>query len=380
MKKLGAIIATLVLPLSTLQSAGAGPTQGGITSDNVEYVAHVPFQVATATGAKVVGEYLYVTSWREFSIYDVSDPLDPELLSSTPFGFKFENEDVATNGEIMLFSETIPQQILHVWNIEDKTNPVEIATVGDGAGDHTADCILDCKYSYGSEGSVVDLRDPAKAKLIGNFFEGKPGGVSDSHDVNEVSPGIVLTSSRPIVLLDARKDPVKPKLLAVGDDESITGGIHSNQWPNDGKDDFVMFSAETNARTRCDNPAVTPPGGFMTWDGSNWQKTGTLQLIDTYRLENGTYADGRPAANGLGCSAHWFEEHQTFNNGGLVAMGAYEHGTRFIDVGSDGMIKEAGWFVPWGGSTSAAYWLDKRIVYAVDYSRGLDILRWTGKF
>ena len=380
MRKLGAIIAALVLPLSTLQSAGAGPTEGGITSDNVEYVAHVPFQVATATGAKVVGKYLYVTSWREFSIYDVSDPLSPELLSTTPFGFKFENEDVATNGQIMLFSETIPQQVLHVWNIEDKTNPVEIATVGDGAGDHTADCILDCKYSYGSEGSVVDLRDPAKAKLIGNFFENEPGGVSDSHDVNEVSPGIVLTSSRPIVLLDARKDPVKPKLLAVGDDDSITGGIHSNQWPNNGKDDFALFSAETNARTRCDNPAASPPGGFMTWDASNWQKTGTLQLIDTYRLENGTYADGRPAANGLGCSAHWFEEHQTFNNGGLVAMGAYEHGTRFIDVGSDGKIKEAGWFVPWGGSTSAAYWLDKRIVYAVDYSRGIDILRWTDKF
>lgn len=376
MKKLGSVLAVLALALAGLQPAGAGPTAGGFASDNVEYVGYVPFQVGTATGAKVVGKFLYVTSWREFSIYDVSDPTSPELLSTTPFGFKFENEDVATNGKIMLFSETIPQQILHVWDVEDKTNPVEIATLGDGAGDHTTDCLLDCRFAYGSEGSVTDLRDPAKPKLMGNFFDKKPGGVSDSHDVNEVAPGIVLTSSRPIVLLDARKDPVNPKVLAVGDDERITGGIHSNQWPNRGSDNIVMFSSETNATGRCSGNN----GAFMTWDGSNWRETHSLKLLDVYQLSNGTYQDGAPPVNGLGCSAHWFEEHETFKNGGLVAMGSYEHGTRFVDIAGNGKIKEVGYFVPYGGSTSAAYWLDKRIVYAVDYSRGIDILRWTDKF
>ncbi|MGH2748630.1 MAG: LVIVD repeat-containing protein, partial [Actinomycetota bacterium] len=356
--------------------AGAGPTAGGFASDNVEYVGYVPFQVGTATGAKVVGKFLYVTSWREFSIYDVSDPTSPELLSTTPFGFKFENEDVATNGKIMLFSETIPQQILHIWDVEDKTNPVEIATLGDGAGDHTTDCLLNCNFAYGSEGTVTDLRDPANPKLLGNFFDKRPGGVTDSHDVNEVAPGIVLTSSRPIVLLDARKDPVNPKVLAIGDDERITGGVHSNQWPNRGRDDIVMFSSETNATGRC----TGNNGAFMTWDGSNWRRTRSLQLLDVYQLSNGTYQDGAPPVNGLGCSAHWFEEHQTFKNGGLVAMGSYEHGTRFVDIARNGKIKEVGYFVPYGGSTSAAYWLDKRIVYAVDYSRGIDILRWTDKF
>jgi hypothetical protein len=357
-------------------SVTAGPSQGGFSSDNVEWIAHIPFQVGSATGAKVVGKYLYVTSWREFSIYDVSDPMDPQLLSTTPFGFKFENEDVATNGEIMLFSETIPQQILHVWNIEDKSNPVEIGQVGDGAGDHTTECILDCKFGYGSEGSVSDLRDPANPKLLGNYFEDKPGGTEDAHDVNEVAPGRVLTSSRPILLLDARKNQVHPKVLAVGDDEKITGGIHSNTWPNDGKDPIVMFSSESNATGRCtgDN------GAFMTWDGSDWARSHSLKLLDIYQLSNGVWADGAPPANGLGCSAHWFQEHPAFRNGGLVALGSYEHGTRFVDIASTGKIKEIGWFVPHAGSTSAAYWMTDRLVYAVDYSRGIDILSYTGKF
>ena len=32
-----------------------------------------------------------------------------------------------------------------------------------------------------------------------------------------------------------------------------------------------------------------------------------------------------------------------------------------------------------GGATSGAYWITNRILYAVDYQRGIDILRYTGK-
>lgn len=34
--------------------------------------------------------------------------------------------------------------------------------------------------------------------------------------------------------------------------------------------------------------------------------------------------------------------------------------------------------LPSAGSTSAAYWITRDIVYAVDYTRGIDILRYTG--
>lgn len=384
-RKLLVVIGAAALSLPMLGISSAGPTAGGFESEDVQWIAHIPFQVGTASGAKRVGNYLYVTSWREFSIYDISDPLTPELLSTTPFGFKFENEDVSTNGKIMLFSEHLPQNVLHIWDIEDKTNPVEIATLPEGGG-HTSSCLFNCKFSYSATGSIpgpttiVDLRDPTAPEVAGDWLhddKGESRGPAPwAHDVTEVAPGLVLTSSRPIMLLDARKDPLNPKLLAVGDDDKVTGFIHSNRWPNNATDDIVMFSSEVPGRARCE---VTE-SMFMTWDASDWKRTRTFNLLDTYRLSNGRYGDGAPPVNGLGCSAHWFEEHPTFRNGGLVAIGAYEHGTRFLQVAPTGEIEEAGWFVPHAGSTSAAYWITPRIVYSVDYARGIDVLRWKGEF
>jgi hypothetical protein len=47
-------------------------------------------------------------------------------------------------------------------------------------------------------------------------------------------------------------------------------------------------------------------------------------------------------------------------------------------VNSEGKVSEAGYFLPWRGSTSAAYWVTEEIVYSIDYERGLDILRFAG--
>ena len=381
-KKTITVICALVgLLVGALPGANAGP-QDGWNSDNVEYIKHVPFEVGTATGAKVVGKFLYVTSWKDFSIYGIEDPENPELLSKTLFaedtgdegtGFRFENEDVATNGKILVFSQQLPVAHLFVYDVEDKSNPVLIGHLTEG-GAHTAECLLDCKWLYGSNGNIWDLRDPTKPVLQKEkWTEGMPA--TGAHDLNEVAPGLMLSSSRPIVFLDARKDPAHPKLLAVGDDKKITGGVHSNRWPNKGKDDIVLFSSESNGTARCNGAN----GAFMSWDASNWKKTQSFQLLDIYQLQSGTYTDGSPAVNGLGCSAHWFQEHPTFDDGGLVALGSYEHGTRFVDVAPNGKITEVGYFVPNGGSTSAAYWITDEIVYAIDYSRGLDIMRYTGK-
>lgn len=379
MRKLVTIIAAAALLAVGLAPAGAGPTDG-FNSEDVEYVAYVPFEAGTATGARVIGDYLYVTSWKDFTIYDVSDAENPELLSKTAFaedtadggtGFRFENEDVATNGKILVFSQQLPVAHVFVYDIEDKTNPQLIGHLTEG-GAHTAECILKCKWLYGSNGNIIDLRDPTAPVLMEEKWgEGLPS--TGSHDVNEVAPGLVLTSSRPIMVLDVRK-PLKPELLAVGDDEAITGTVHSNQWPRQAKDNIALFSSERNATGRCGNTN----GAFMTWSAKNFRKTHSLKMLDIYHLQSGTYNDGSPAVNGLGCSAHWFQEHPTFHNGGLVAMGSYEHGTRFVDISSKGKITEVGWFVPHAGSTSAAYWVTDELVYSVDYSRGIDILRWTG--
>jgi hypothetical protein len=102
--------------------------------------------------------------------------------------------------------------------------------------------------------------------------------------------------------------------------------------------------------------------------------------MDRWTAENGTITDGGVVISApFGCSAHWFGTHPTWNNGGVIAAGWYHSGTRFLEVSSKGKIEQVGYFLPNAGGTSGAYWITKEIVYAVDYQRGLDVLRWNGK-
>lgn len=388
MKRLIGFIAVAMMAMSGVanaQSLPIGPAAGFTSGDEVEYVGFVPFEVGSSTGVSIQGKYMYLTSWKNISIYDISDPTAPQRLSQTPIGFWFENEQVSVtpDGRYLFFSEELPDNNLHVFDVEDKTAPAEVATVA-GAGGHTQSCVLKCKWLYSSEGTVVDVRDPLNPKLIEglNWMTEAFGQSVSMHDVLEVKPGFIIDApiSGPFHYIDVR-NPLKPKLVALGIKEAEEGWLfHSGRWPNNATDDFILMQGELNAQTRCDD--VTGP--FMTYDARNWQKTKTFTPIDTYRVTNGTYQDGSPAVNGLGCSAHWFQNHPTFKDGGLVGMGYYEHGTRFFDVDSKGKIKEVGWFIPNGGSTSGFWWAsekkNEKIGYAVDYTRGIDILQWNGKF
>ncbi|MDX6225891.1 MAG: hypothetical protein QOJ92_1556 [Frankiales bacterium] len=379
-----AVAAAMVGGLLSTASAAPGcsvppPVNGtcvgasGFSSDNVEQVKFVPFEVGTATGARVIGHYLFVTSWKSFSIYDIKDPLNPVRISTTPIGFMFENEDVATNGKMLLFSESLPGNALHVWDLQDYANPKEVGTLS-GAGDHTTSCLFNCKYGWGSSGTVSDLRRIDAPKKLGKWNTGLPG--RSIHDVTEVAPGMVITASQPFMFLDARKSVTEPTLLATGTSPDRRF-IHSILWPRHGQDKFILVGGETNEHPRCDVPDES--AHFMVWDSTNWKKTHTFKQTDQYTYTNGAYVDGKPAVGALGCSSHWFQEHPTWHNGGLVAVGSYEHGTRFLTVSPKGKMKEVGWFEPMpGGMESAAYWITKDIVYTIDYTRGFDILKYHG--
>jgi len=79
------LAATTIVGQTALPTASADPsTNGGFTSANVKHLKFIPFEVGTATGARVVGHYLFVTSWKNISIYDIKDPLNPVNVSITP--------------------------------------------------------------------------------------------------------------------------------------------------------------------------------------------------------------------------------------------------------------------------------------------------------
>ncbi|MDQ4125205.1 MAG: hypothetical protein M3134_06360 [Actinomycetota bacterium] len=378
-----ALMAVTGVAQAAPQASDLGPSAGGISSDNVEFIRNIPISV-DGVGGRVIGDYFYTNDQNKVMIFDISDPLDPQMTGFVPMPQEvlYSREDLDGNGDILVVPNTVipneneretPKLIgaTYIIDVEDKTNPTIIAKLP-GSAQHTMSCILKCKWAYGSDGNILDLRNPTKPKLMDKKWgDGLPA--AGGHDVQEVRPGFVLTSTQPTMLLDVR-NPLEPKMLAKG--FNVDGRfIHSHDWPRMGKDKFFIAGGETNNQVRCNERN----GALMTWDASKWRKTETFTMIDEYRMVNGTYVDGSPAVNAVGCSSHWMEAHPDFHNGGLVAAAFFEHGTRFVEVTPKGQLEEIGWFMPHGGSTGASYWITDEIVYSVDYTRGIDILRFTAE-
>jgi len=353
----------------TVASRAVGPNMGGFSSPNVEFVKNFPRHTDSA-GARKVGNFFYITTERDLTIYDVSKPADPvevgSLILPDPGMPVFTEEDPDTNGRILLVSNGGD---LSVIDVSDKKAPKLLSTLAN-ADDHTVSCVLDCTWVYGSEGTIVDLRDPKKPVLSKSMW--KTPDIASFHDVTEVSPGIVLTSTQPLKLLDARADPERPTVLATTPKQPGRF-VHANLWPRGGKDDFLLVGGEALG-PGC-SEAVS--ASFSTWDARTLLETGATKQIDEFRLRPGLVTEGRAPESSY--CVHWFDEHPYYENGGLVAISWYEHGTHFLKIGKDGKITEVGYFLGGGGQASAAYWIDERTVYVADYLRGLDVLRFTGE-
>ncbi len=381
-----ALLGAVVMAATSLIAlpASGGPTAGGLATDNVEHIRHVPI-AQNGVGGRLIGKYFYMNDQNKVMVFDLADPLNPEMIGFVlmPQEWQFSREDLDGNGRILMVPNTAsgqndgnpqttsPANAVYIIDVEDKTNPQIISKVP-GAAQHTFSCVLDCKWAYGSGGNIIDLRDPAKPKFVEEKWGDDTIAGNSGHDVEEVAPGIVMTATQPMMLLDARKDPRNPKVIAISERNLDGRYMHGTRWPRTMKDKFLLAASETTMNGRCSETS----GSFMTWDARNWRQTKTFKMIDEYRVVNGTFIDGNPVAQ-RNCTAHWIEEHPDFDNGGYVAAGFYDHGTRFFEVTSTGKIKEAGYFMAWAGQASAAYWITDEIVYTVDYNRGLDILRFT---
>ena len=165
--------ATLVAALSLVLVPSASAQQPGpeyVTSDNVEYLGSIKDDVGMTTGARIVGNKLYVTSGKNLSIYDITDPAAPVREGMMKINISWENEEVPTNGKILGFGSDFynasPEggclQALSVagctqfFDVRDPANIKELPAIP--VANHTVECILDCQYFYGSSGSIIDAR------------------------------------------------------------------------------------------------------------------------------------------------------------------------------------------------------------------------------
>lgn len=397
-----------------LSATGSGA--GYYASDNVTFVKNIR-EAADGVGGRVVGDRLYVTTTKDLQIYDISDPTNPVRQGLTTVDVEFENEQVPTDGKVLgisaqtssvttqgapcLADSEASRGCLLLFDVRDATAPKLVQSIK-SAGDHTSTCLTvagqTCAWMYGSSGSVSDIRtalDPGAAPIVESTTnwitslhaqlraQGWEGTLpTRTHHQTEVRPGQLLTASVPQMLITVNADeggsPEAPKLLAFASHlaapDNKTRFTHSVEWPQAAGAKIMMSGGETNAQPQCgeDN------GAFSTFTVKGGQGGAPrFTYADQYKLREGTYEDGNTPAGGykLGCSVHWFEQHPTFKDGGLVALSAYESGTRFLDVAGDGTITETGFFLPLDSSASAPHWApDGKTLYVIDYLRGIDVI------
>lgn len=375
----------------------APPLGDAVMSPNVEYLGSIKQDVGLTTGAKVVGNRLFVTSGKNISIYDISDPASPQALGQMTTNIAWENEEVPTNGKVLAvasdFYSLVPEcaaalaitGCVQFFDVRDPANVKQVGTIP--IANHTAECALDCQYFYGQAGTIIDAReilDGRAPTVVGNWIDELAAqGIDEEscHHIREIRPGVLLTACRPFAVISLLAEdggsPEHPKVLYTGEAAKF---VHSARWPRSGKDKFVLTGGEENFTGRCElnNSEFSVYSADNVLRGKSTTFDGPVAQVPP--AGNGFYADGKPVAGALGCSVHWFQEHPTFKNGGLVAISEYEDGVRFLQVGKDGSIVEQGYFLSLGSSSSSPKWAGRDdVLYSIDYLRGIDILRWKGE-
>jgi hypothetical protein len=388
------VVALLIAPVAAANRSGPD----WVSSDNVEYLGSIKQDVGLTTGAKVVGDRLFVTSGKNITIYDISKPETPVTLGALKVNVAWENEEVPTNGKVLAvasdFYSGMPSCLtalaadgcVQLFDVRDPSNIREVGSIP--IANHTAECVLDCQWFYGRAGTIIDARgvlDGRAPTVAGNWIdELRAQGVDSKscHHIREIRPGVLLTACRPFSVITVNSQdapgasPEHPTVLYTGESDAF---VHSARWPRKGHDKFVLIGGETNFTGQCNgaNGELRTYSAEAVNAGTSRTFAGPIDHLQP--AGNGTYTDGKPVANHLGCSVHWFQEHPTWHNGGLLALSEYEDGVRFLQVKRDGTITEQGFFEALGGSSSSPKWAPSGdVVYSLDYDRGIDIIRWKG--
>ncbi|HWH31008.1 MAG TPA: hypothetical protein VNU26_18985 [Mycobacteriales bacterium] len=373
---------------------------GGFQSENVEYIGTLP--IAPGIGGRVLTvegkQRLYMTGSQGLYIFDLTDPELPVPIGTYHLPhFQNEDVDVSDDGSRVIISTDTAgvdrsgsrSNGIHVL---DTSNPGAIKRVGFvGESNHTTTCAdAACQWLYGSGGGIYDARDAANIKRVGewkprNLDDGTP--VSGGHALNRDESGLMISDTNPRLVLDV-SNPAEPVVVAAGKASvKLPDGLlqHNNvrlgatEWqPRAEGDDspelrageLFVGNSESNVRAQCGANA----GGLSSWSMKDFDKGAPLQQLEVFRPVNGTWANGDPAVNALGCSGHWFTVRD-----GMIAASWYEHGVRFIEVTPGGSFVQKGYFQPVATEAGAAHWVvgadGSEYVYSMDYARGIDILK-----
>src|SRR3954467_11269651 len=305
------LLATLsLLAVAASASAAVPPLPDAVMSPNVEYLGSLKQDVGLTPGAKVVGDRLFVTSGKNISIYDISDPASPKPLGALKTNVAWENEEVPTNGKVLavasdFYSVGVPECVaamavdgcVQFFDVRDPANIKQVGTIP--VANHTAECVLDCQWFYGRAGTIIDARGGPGGRaptVAGNWIdERRKQGVQEHscHHIREIRPGVLITACRPFAVISVNAQdggsPAPPKVLATG---AAAKFVHSARWPRAGADKFVLIGGEQNFTGRCErnNSEFSVYSAQDVLAGTSRQFTGPLAQVPP--AGNGVYADG----------------------------------------------------------------------------------------
>ena len=404
--------------LAPVSPSHAAPPAGAI-SGNVQYVTTLP-ELATAISLNFIGNTMFASTQAGLFSYDVSNPKAPKLLGVLPHEI-WENEDVDVDvARKLVFisrdprpapglpASSLPKGMIEIVDVSDPAKmTVKNVVVLDGG--HTTSCVEKCKWlwtggpsAYTGPGTTqqgwkgrpiygTDLRDPANPKACAKPIDlARNDGVTDySHDVQVDAKGIAWVSGRGGVrgyrTSGKHRDPVTGKTRVAdgcnpipyaggGTEIGREGPLMHNALRNpsyavDGRRGDVLIATEENLTSSCETSGKAATFDLKgTYAGAGWKaKEHRMRELGTWTPEDAT---GATAC----ASAHYVADR----GDGVLAWAFYGQGTRFLDVSNPRRIRQVGYFRPDDASTWAAYF-HKGYVFVADNTRGVDVIRFTGK-
>lgn len=398
-------------------SAAAGtpatPPPGGVmTSDNVKHIANMPLTAPfnnegdLGTDLAFQGDYAYVGNFGGFTIYDISEPAKPQLVSQV--SCPAQQNDVTVYENLLILSIDEPRsgpecdsregerrwEGLRIFDVSDKKSPQYVGAVQTDCGSHTHTMVPagETLYVYVSSPgpepdsetcpapheliSIVEvpMKSPASAKVVAKpdiFPERQHSELaSGCHDITAY-PEKKLAAAACFgdgVLMDI-SDPVRPKVLQQLTDMENFQIWHSATFNNDGTK--VVFSDELGggSQATCDRNTPATKGANAVYD-----------LVDGTLERRGYFKIPREQQPNENCVAH---------NGSLIPVPGkdvmvqswYQGGVSIWDFTDSANPKEIGFFERGprrggiAGSWSAYYY--NGYIYSSDMTEGLDVLEIT---
>jgi hypothetical protein len=295
----------------------------------------------------------------------------------------------------------------------DARNPrrLRVVTFVSLPAGHTTECIEQCRYlwtggpyrkippSYdGQPAWVTRMTDPARPYTYPTPVDlGRDDGVTAYvHDTDVDAMGIAWTSGQGGVrgywTHGLHWDPVARRLRVARPYDPVPyagGKIISPNDPNYIFDhnswrpmkrlgrfragELLFVTDEDSGNTCADAGRLLVVSLAGSFGGEGWRST--PQHPFRLKVVGNWGPVGSPGLQpNTDCSAHFFEPLTGVGDGNILVQAFYSQGTRFIDYSDPAHPRQVGYFIP-KGSTAATPAFHDGLVYAAQYSGGIDVLR-----